>query len=126
MRTEYSKALYGRPVNWDDIPRTELRRGVRRQVYSTDEVMIARHELDLDIELNPHTHADFDQLVTIIEGRCRYFVDGVGHELGPGSFLLVPRGAEHYVQPTEAPCVNIDIFSPPRADFADGMDWATA
>lgn len=116
-------ALFGRVVNWDDIPQQQLRPGVRRRVYSTDQVMLAHHELDLGMDLNPHSHEDFDQLVYIASGRCNYFVEGVPHDLTAGSFLLVPRGAEHYVQPTEAPCVNIDIFTPPRADFAPGLDW---
>ena len=116
-------ALFGRAVNWDDIPTLALRPGVRRKVYSTDQVMLAHHELDLGMDLNPHRHDDFDQLVYIASGRCNYYIAGVAHDLRAGSFLLVPRGAEHYVQPTEAPCVNIDIFTPPRADFADGLDW---
>ncbi|BCJ56964.1 AraC family ligand binding domain-containing protein [Micromonospora endophytica] len=109
--------LYGAPVNWDDIPATEVRPGVRRKVYATDEVLFAWHELAVGMDLNPHHHDDFDQLVLILGGRCNYFVDGVPHPLGPGSMLLVPRGAEHYIEPTEGPCINVDVFAPPRADF---------
>jgi quercetin dioxygenase-like cupin family protein len=69
------------------------------------------------MDLNPHHHDDFDQLVLILGGRCKYYVDGVPHEMGPGSMLLVPRGAEHYIEPTEGPCINVDVFTPPRADF---------
>ncbi|MFI9639264.1 AraC family ligand binding domain-containing protein [Micromonospora sp. NPDC051925] len=109
--------LYHTPVNWDDIPATEVRPGVRRKVYATDEVMFAWHELSVGMDLNPHHHDDFDQLVLILGGRCNYYVDGVPHPLGPGSLLLVPRGAEHYIEPTEGPCINVDVFAPPRADF---------
>ena len=118
-----NSALFGRVVNWEDIPQTQLRPGVRRRVYATDQVMLAHHELDLGMDLNPHRHDDFDQLVYIASGRCNYFIDGVAHDLGAGSFLLVPAGAEHYVEPTEAPCINIDIFTPPRADFTGALDW---
>jgi quercetin dioxygenase-like cupin family protein len=121
--TELNPMLFGRVVNWADIPQVQLRPGVRRRVYSTDQVMLAHHELEVGMDLNPHRHEDFDQLVYIAEGRCNYYVQGVAHDLVAGSFLLVPRGAEHYVEPTEGPCVNIDIFVPPRADFADGLDW---
>ncbi|GAA4087158.1 cupin domain-containing protein [Actinomadura miaoliensis] len=121
--TERNPRLYGRVINWDDIPETELRRGVRRRVYSTDEVMLAHHRLSVGMDLNPHSHDDFDQLVYIAEGRCNYYVDGVPHEMTAGSFLLVPRGAEHYVEPLEEPCVNIDIFVPPRADFAASLTY---
>ncbi|MBO4164465.1 MULTISPECIES: cupin domain-containing protein [Micromonospora] len=109
--------LYGISVNWDDIPATEVRPGVRRKVYATDEVLFAWHELAVGMDLNPHHHDDFDQLVLILGGRCNYYVDGVPHPMGPGSLLLVPRGAEHYIEPTEGPCINVDVFAPPRADF---------
>ena len=67
--------------------------------------------------LNPHRHEEFDQLVHLAEGRANYYVDGIAHDMRAGSFLLVPRGSEHYVEPTQAPCVNIDFFVPPRADL---------
>lgn len=110
-------ALFATAVNWDEIPQQTIRPGVRRRIYATDEVMLAHHELDIGMQLNPHTHQELDQLVYIASGRCNYYIDGTPHALRAGSFLLVPRGAEHYVEPTEAPCVNIDIFVPPRADL---------
>lgn len=115
--SEINAALFGRVVNWDRIPQREIRPGVRRRIFATEEVLIAHHELEVGMDLNPHTHEDFDQLVYIAAGRCNYYVDGVANDMTPGSFLLVPRGAEHYVEPTEGPCVNIDIFAPPRADL---------
>ena len=115
--------LFGAVVNWDDIPVEQARPGVRRRVYATDEVMIAHHELDVGMQINPHRHADFDQLVYIASGRCNYYVDGVAHDMSAGSLLLVPRGAEHYVEPTESPCVNIDVFTPPRKDMLSSLAW---
>jgi quercetin dioxygenase-like cupin family protein len=115
--------LYGRVVNWADIPQKQLRPGLRRRVYATDEMLVAHHELDVGMTLNPHTHEDFDQLVYIASGRCNYYVDGTPHDLTAGSFLLVPRGSEHYVEPTEEPCVNIDVFVPPRADMLSEVDY---
>lgn len=110
-------SLFGKVVAWEDIPQREIRPGVKRRIFATDEVLIAHHELEVGMTLNPHSHEDFDQLVFIAQGRCRYHVSGVPHEMGPGSFLLVPRGAEHFVEPTEGPCINIDYFVPPRADL---------
>jgi quercetin dioxygenase-like cupin family protein len=121
--SERNSQLFGVVVNWDQIPVEQVRPGVRRRVYATDEVMIAHHELEVGMQLNPHSHADFDQLVYIASGRCDYYIDGVAHDLTPGSFLLVPRGSEHYVEPTEAPCVNIDLFVPPRADLLPSLGW---
>ncbi len=115
--TTRNAALFSTVINWDELPVTQVRPGVRRRVYATDEMMICHHELDVGMTLNPHRHENFDQLVHIAQGRANYHVDGVAHDMRAGSFLLVPRGSEHYVEPTEAPCVNIDFFVPPRADL---------
>jgi quercetin dioxygenase-like cupin family protein len=118
-----SAALYGQVVAWDDIPEETVRPGVRRRVYSTDEVMIAWHSLDVGMAVNPHSHTDFDQLVYIAEGLCDYHVAGTPHRMKAGSLLLVPAGAEHHIVPIEGPCINLDIFVPPRTDFSGSLGW---
>jgi quercetin dioxygenase-like cupin family protein len=120
MRNE---KLYRRVVNWDEIPAEEVRPGVRRRGYATDEVMLMWNTVEQEMELKPHSHEDFDQLVCIFAGRCNYYVDGVPHEMGPGSMMLVPAKAEHYIEPLEAPCANLDIFVPPRADYEPSLAW---
>lgn len=120
MRNE---KLYRRVVTWDDIPEEEVRRGVRRRGYATDEVMLMWNVVEDGMELKPHSHEDFDQLVCIFEGTCNYYVDGVPHEMGPGSMMLVPAGAEHYIEPISSPCTNLDIFVPPRADYEQSLAW---
>lgn len=109
--------LYGLAVNWDELPEVTVRPGVHRKLYSTDEVMIAWHRLEAGMDLNPHSHEDFDQLVYIAEGTCDYHVAGTPHRMTAGSLLLVPRGSSHHIVPIGGDCINIDIFCPPRADF---------
>ena len=48
-----------------------------------------------------------------------YDVDDVPYRMTAGSMLLVPAGAEHYIKPLTEPCINLDVFAPPRADYAD-------
>lgn len=119
--TSLNANLYSTVVSWDDIETVDVRPGVRRKLYSTDQVMFAWHSLDVGMQINPHSHADFDQLVFIAEGVCDYHVGGVAHRMTAGSFMLVPAGAEHHVVPVEGPCINIDVFTPPREDFLQQM-----
>ena len=92
---------------------------MRRLIDSTDEVMLCWHSLSVGMDLRPHSHEDFDQLALILEGEANYYIDGVARRMGPGSMLLVPKGAEHYIEPLTEPCINLDVFAPPRADYAD-------
>ena len=114
---------YRRVVSWEEIPEEYVRPGVHRRGYATDEVMLMWNVVEEGMQLKPHAHEDFDQLVCIFEGSCNYYVDGVAHEMRPGSMMLVPAGSEHYIEPIESPCANLDIFVPPRADYAASLEW---
>ena len=110
--------LYARVINWDQIPTEAVRPGVSRRVYATETVMLVRNVIELGHEARPHQH-EFDQLVHIVSGRCDYFVDEHAHPMGPGDLMLVPARTEHYIVVTDGPCVNIDLFAPPRGDYPD-------
>lgn len=121
----YNKHLYGRVVNWSDIPGNVARRGVTQRAYASDQVMLVQNTVEEGLEVKPHSHEDFDQLVYITEGVCDYHVSGQPHRMGPGDLMLVPAGAEHYIDVIEGPCHNIDIFVPPRADYAHLVAWVS-
>jgi quercetin dioxygenase-like cupin family protein len=112
-----SQELYRKVVRWEDLPREEVRQGVSRSGYVTDDVMLVMNYVDVGMALNPHTHDDFDQLAYLVTGKANYFVDGVPHLLTASSMLLVPAGSPHYIEPLEGPCLNLDIFTPPREDL---------
>lgn len=42
-----------------------------------------------------HVHSREDELVHVLEGRLRFYLDGAWIERGPGDTLLLPRGSEH-------------------------------
>lgn len=110
--------LHGRVIGWDDIPDESPRPGIRRKAYQTSALQMVMNICDRDIQLNPHSHEDRDQLVCILRGRALYHVDGIPHEMGPGDMMLVRAGSEHYIEPLEDGVENLDIFVPPRADLA--------
>ena len=110
-------------VNWDDIPVEDVRKGVQRCGFGTSNVLLVMNELEPGMDLSPHTH-EFDQIAYIVGGRAVYHIDGVGHEVGPGSIMLIPAGAEHYIDPVgEEKVLNLDIFAPARQDLIHLLDW---
>lgn len=115
--------LYRRVLNWADIPEEDVRPGVRRRGYATDECMLVMNALEPGMQLNPHVHEDFDQLAYIVEGHANYYIDGVPHEMTAGSMLLVPAGSPHYIEPLGGEVLNLDIFCPPRADLAHLLSY---
>jgi quercetin dioxygenase-like cupin family protein len=110
-------------VRWDEIPDEEVRPGVRRRGFGTEDVLLVMNECEPGMDLRPHSH-EFDQLALIVKGTARYHVGDVANEVGPGSVLLVPAGVEHYIEPTGTETVeNIDVFAPARTDYLHLLDW---
>jgi quercetin dioxygenase-like cupin family protein len=121
---ELSRKVYGQVFNWDDLPEEQVRPGVRRRSYATDEVMLVMNWLQPGMELRPHKHDDFDQLACVVAGEALYYIDDVPHEMRPGSMLLVPAGAMHYIDPIgDSEVANLDIFVPPRSDLLHLLDY---
>lgn len=108
---------------WSEIPSEPVRPGVRRRGFGTKDVLLVMNECEPGMELRPHTH-EFDQIAMITAGTAIYHVAGVPNEVGPGSILHVPAGAEHYIEPTGGETVsNIDIFAPAREDYLHLIEW---
>lgn len=44
----------------------------------------------------PHSHADNEECVYVLEGMLRYSVDGVVRDLTPGEWMFTARGSVHH------------------------------
>jgi uncharacterized cupin superfamily protein len=44
----------------------------------------------------PHSHADNEECIYVLEGRLKYSVDAEARDLGPGDWMFTPRGAVHH------------------------------
>jgi mannose-6-phosphate isomerase-like protein (cupin superfamily) len=65
----------------------------------------------------PHRHLDHDEVFYVIEGTLAVRIDGERHTAGPGSFVVVPRGAVHQPSnPTADPVHVLLLFSPGGMD----------
>lgn len=110
-------------ANWQDLELEDVRPGVRRAGFGTDEVLLVMNVCEPGMEPKPHSH-EFDQIAMIVSGTAIYHVGEVDNEVGPGSVMLVPAGVEHWIEPTgEGPVENIDVFAPARADYGHLVGW---
>jgi quercetin dioxygenase-like cupin family protein len=110
-------------VRWEEIPDEPVRPGVRRRAFGTEDVLLVLNECEPGMALRPHSH-DFDQVALITKGRAVYHVGGESNDVGPGSILLIPAGAEHYIEPVGDEVVeNIDVFAPAREDYLHLIEW---
>lgn len=112
-----------RSIAWDEIPDEEVRSGVRRRGFGTEDCLLVMNECEPGMDIRPHVH-EFDQIAMIVAGRARYHVGEVANEMGPGSIVLIPAGVDHFIEPVGDEVVkNIDVFTPCRADLAHLLGW---
>jgi len=61
-----------------------------------------------------HAHADLDQAVYVLNGRCRLESEGEAAEMGPGEIVYLPAGVPHQVTVTgEKDLRVLVIYAPP-------------
>lgn len=104
-------------ANWDSIASAEPQAGVRRQVFSGENIMMARFEIQKSSSLATHKHPH-DQLTYLLQGKIRFIIGDKEIILKAGDVLHVPPNIEHGSQVLgEIPAVILDVFSPIREEF---------
>jgi quercetin dioxygenase-like cupin family protein len=110
-------------ATWSELSMEDVRRGVRRCGFGTDEVMLVLNELKPGMEVRPHSH-DFDQLALMLRGDATFTLDGERLAMSAGDVLLIPAGVEHCADPVgDEPALNLDVFAPARDDYMHLIDW---
>jgi quercetin dioxygenase-like cupin family protein len=111
-------------VRWEEIPGEEVRPGVFRRGFGTEDALLVMNECQPGMDIRPHSH-EFDQIALITKGRAIYHIGDDDNEVGPGSVMLIPAGVEHYIEPLGDETVhNIDVFAPARDDYLHLLEWA--
>jgi quercetin dioxygenase-like cupin family protein len=111
-------------TRWEAIPAEDVRRGVRRRAFGSEDVILVMNEIEPEMEPAPHAHEGFDQMALIISGRAIYHIGDDAHQVGPGSVMLIPAGETHWIEPDgDERIENLDVFAPARKDFLHLLAW---
>ncbi len=66
----------------------------------------------------PHAHPDFEEVIYVISGRGKFWVEGEWHNIKEGDALLVPAGVMHATFNTTDEPLRLASFFP----VAEGVD----
>jgi len=105
----------------DELHRSALLRvwdGVHARAVDGKDVSFAVVELDPGAHVPEHHHVH-EQLGIVIRGTVLWRVEGEERELGPGGTWSIGSGVPHEVVAGPDGAEVIDIFSPPREDWAE-------
>ena len=115
--------MQAKHYRWDDLPAEPLNPLLRRRLIATERMMIAHVYLEQGCLVPRHEHEN-EQLTYILEGKLRFWLGEDEAEIvdvKAGEVLHIPANVPHKAEALED-TLDVDIFSPPRADWFDGSD----
>ncbi|HEV2365342.1 MAG TPA: cupin domain-containing protein [Caulobacteraceae bacterium] len=105
-------------VDWDALPWERVRAGVERKAFSGDGATLSLNRLQPGHEPRPHSHPH-EQIVYILAGQIEFHIGDAVKRLSAGGLLVVPPNVEHWGEVVgDEPVLNLDVFTPKRAEYA--------
>jgi quercetin dioxygenase-like cupin family protein len=105
-------------VDWSKIEWQAVRPGIDRKAFSGAGATLALHRLQPGHEPRPHAHP-YEQIVYIMQGQIDFHVGDEVIRLGPGGLLTVPPDVMHWGEVVgDEAVLNLDVFTPRRAEYA--------
>jgi quercetin dioxygenase-like cupin family protein len=109
-----------RHVPWSSIEVEALNPLLGRHFVVGQNVMLARVLLKKGCIVPEHSHHN-EQITYILEGALKFGIEGKEIIVNAGEVLTIPPNMPHWAEAL-ADTVDLDIFSPPRADWMNKTD----
>ncbi|MDQ6717491.1 MAG: cupin domain-containing protein [Gemmatimonadota bacterium] len=108
---------------WDEIPRERVSPTLERRLITGERMMLAHVYLAKGCIVPTHSHEN-EQITYILEGALKFWIGEEGTEeviVAAGEVLHIPSNVPHKAEAL-ADTLDVDIFSPPRADWLAKTD----
>lgn len=108
---------------WTDIPETKMRGNITRRFMNSETLMLGLLTMRAGDVVPAHSHHN-EQFTYVLSGKMKFMLGEAQDEIlviGAGEVIMLPGGIIHGAEILED-TVEIDVFSPPRADWIDGSD----
>ncbi len=114
-----SKALL-QHVPWSSLELEDLNPLLQRHFVVGQNIMRARVLLKKGCVVPEHSHHN-EQVTHVLEGALKFWIDGRVLVVNAGEVLTIPPHMPHKAEALED-TVDMDVFSPPRADWINKTD----
>ena len=105
---------------WDEIALEKVTEMISRKIVSGEREMMAQIYLKRGALVPIHTH-ESEQMTYILQGALRFQVDGEEIIVREGEVLHIPSRVPHQTEALED-TLELDVFSPIRAEWLDTID----
>ena len=108
---------------WEEMPKESVSPMLDRRIITGERMILAHVYLKKGCIVPLHSH-DNEQFTYIVEGALRFFIGEDEAEevvVRAGEVLHIPSNVWHKAEALED-TLDMDIFSPPRADWLNHTD----
>ena len=106
--------------SWDSLPLEEMSDVISRKMISGEKAMVAQVFFKKGGVVPEHHHEN-EQITYILEGALKFELEGREVTVRKGEVLYIPSNVPHRAVALED-TLDLDIFSPPRADWLQRHD----
>jgi quercetin dioxygenase-like cupin family protein len=106
--------------SWNTLPLEDINPLFQRHMVVGQQIMLARVLLKKGCIVPEHSHHN-EQLTYILEGALKFWIDGKEIIVNAGETLCIPSNMPHKAEAI-ADTVDLDVFTPPRADWINKTD----
>lgn len=110
----------GRFLDREDIEKVEFMPGLSFMPILGDRGMVNWVQFEPNTEAPMHAHEE-EQFTIVIDGEIEFDIDGDVRTMRPGMVAHMPPGVPHGGRTGDTPCLEIDVFVPPRKALLDLM-----
>jgi quercetin dioxygenase-like cupin family protein len=103
----------GRFVKVADIDAVEFVPGLRFRPVLGERAMANFVSFEPNTVAPVHVHEE-EQIVVVLEGEFEFELDGELRTMRPGDVAVIPPWVPHGARTLESPCLEVDVFTPPR------------
>lgn len=108
-------------TSFNTMPVEQLNPLIDRQMVWGERGMLARIILRKGAIVPRHSHEN-EQITYVLDGALRFTLgDGRVITVGSGEVLVIPSNMPHQAEAL-VDTIDLDVFSPPRADWIAGAD----
>jgi len=107
-------------VNWGELDPIELVPGLRFQPVLGDGVMANFVYFEPHTEAPLHWHEE-EQITFVVDGEFDFEVAGEKRTLRRGEAVVIPPNVPHGARTGDTPCLEVDVFHPPRKGLLEAM-----
>ena len=117
-------AVGGSFVQWDALDPIEMVPGLLFQPVLGENVMVNFVRFEPHTEVPLHWHEE-EQISFVVDGELEFEVGGDKRTVRKGEAIVIPPNVPHAARTYDTPCLEVDVFHPPRRGVLEAMGLAT-